>query len=99
MDLFSRTTTLPHRHNFIHLSGNLSYAALVSRGLYLAVIVGVIMILAIGSLVAVQLRPYTAPPGKSLSGQSNQPRLVDIGCHIQNNAMLGEGGDDDGWII
>ncbi len=100
MDLFSRATMSHHCDHLTYPFGNISCAAVsVSRGLYLAVIVGIIMILAMGSILAVQMRPYAMAPAKILGGHPNQPRLVDSGSATGNNAISREGGDDNGRII
>ena len=97
MDLFSRATPSPHRDQIIVRFGTISSAAVpVSRGLYLAAIIGLVIILAVGSILAVQLRPYTAPPEKLLGGDTNQPRLVDSGSPIETHAIIGEGGECNG---
>lgn len=99
MDLFSRATLSPYGDQIIIRFGTVSSAAVpVSRGLYLAAIVGIIMILAIGSILAVQLRPYTAPPERLLGGDTNQPRLVDSGSPIETHAIIGEGGECNGQV-
>jgi len=78
--------TITYRHDSIA-------AVIASQGLYLAVIFGLIMILAIGSILAVQLRPYAAPPGKTLTGHSNQPRLVNIVDSPGSIVSMREGGE------
>jgi hypothetical protein len=94
MGLFSREST-PHRCGDHADLSTLSSAAFADapQGLYLAVIVGLIMILAIGSILAVQLRPYTAPPEEPLGGSSNYPRLVDAAYPAGSLATIMEGGE------
>ncbi len=99
MDLFSRTTTTPPGDHLVISFGPASSAAVpVSHGIYLAVIIGLMILLAIGSILAVQLRPYASPSHKLLGGDTNQPRLVDAADAPGHTVIVGEGGECHGQI-
>ena len=100
MSLFSREPTTPtdgHPAN-IFTGSSFSIAA-APHGLYLAAIVGIILIMAAGSILAIQMRPYVAPPGSTLGEHTNQPRLADAERMPIEGKIVMQGGDDHDRII
>jgi hypothetical protein len=100
MSHFSRESTLPSGGCLPGSYKGISFTlAAASHGLYLAMVIGIIIILAIGSILAIQMRPHTAPPGKTLGGRTDQPRLVDSTAGISITDVVMRGGDHNGRII
>lgn len=100
MSLFSSEAT-PRRGDRLSPSSNgISFAiSAASHGLFLAMVFGIIIILAVGSILAVQMRPCAAPSGKTLSEHTNQPRLVNTERMIINGNIVMQGGSDHDRII
>lgn len=100
MSLFSsESTTLPG-DRLPAPSNGMSFAiSAAPHGLHLAMVIGIIIILAVVSILAIQMRPDTSPPGKTLGGHSNQRCLVygghQTGCE---STAMHKGGERHGQI-
>lgn len=94
MSLFSSDSTTCRGDRLSAPSNGISFTiSAAPHGLYMAMVVGLIIILAIGSILALQMQPYTAPPGKTLGGHSIQRCLVYGGHYTGCESIALQGGE------